>query len=305
MKILIIGSKGFIGSHASKHFSAQPGFECWGCDVVTDYTTKRYLLLDSTNSDFNDIFTDNGFDICINCSGAASVPDSLKNPFRDFTLNTYNVIKILEAIRKHRPDCKFINLSSAAVYGNPASLPVRETDPCKPVSPYGNHKLFAEQLCAEYTGQYSMQTCSLRIFSAYGPGLKKQLLWDIFQKSLSGKTVELSGSGNETRDFIYVDDIIRAIELILEKGLFNASVYNLAGGTEVSVRNLVTLLLTALDHKGDIKFSGVIRSGDPVNWVADINNIKRLGFNPSVTINEGIKKYVEWLKEEKLSTDIL
>lgn len=298
MKILIVGSKGFIGDHALTHLSAKQGVECWGCDVVTDYTAKRYLLMDSSNSDFNEIFTDTGFDVCINCSGAASVPESLKNPFRDFTLNTYNVAKMLEAIRKHRPECKFINLSSAAVYGNPVSLPIRETDTCMPLSPYGRHKLFAEELCIEYHENYNIQTCSLRIFSAYGPGLRKQLLWDLFQKSRNGKSVDLSGTGNETRDFIYIDDIVRAIETIIEKGSFNSTVYNLAGGKEVSVKEVATLLLSQLGFAGEINFSGIGRAGDPVNWVADISSLKNLGYAPAIEIGDGIKKYVKWLREE-------
>src|SRR5687767_6850549 len=147
MKILIVGSKGFIGEHAYKFFSAQNQYETWGCDVVVDYNAPRYFLLDSTNSDFSELFEAVVFDVCINCSGAASVPDSLKFPLRDFTLNTFNVIKMLDAIRKYRPTCKFVNLSSAAVYGNPSSLPVGENSLPMPVSPYGLHKLQAEQLC--------------------------------------------------------------------------------------------------------------------------------------------------------------
>ncbi|HEU4610026.1 MAG TPA: NAD-dependent epimerase/dehydratase family protein, partial [Chitinophagaceae bacterium] len=83
MKILIIGSKGFIGSHVLQYFSAKEGIICWGCDVVVDYVAERYILLDSTNSDFNEILEEHVFDVCINCSGAASVPDSLQHPFRD------------------------------------------------------------------------------------------------------------------------------------------------------------------------------------------------------------------------------
>lgn len=298
MKILIVGSKGFIGSHAVSYFSQKQGIECWGCDVVTDYTASRYILMDSTNSDYNEIIANSGFEFCINCSGAASVPDSLKNPFRDFTLNTFNVAKMLEAIRKYEPGCKFINLSSAAVYGNPASLPVRESDNCAPVSPYGRHKQFAEHLCKEYNEFYSIQTCSLRIFSAYGPGLRKQLLWDIYQKSLAGSLVELSGSGKETRDFIFVEDIVKAIELIMQRGAYDASVYNLASGIETSVKEIAEKLLANLGYTGTLRFSSMGRIGDPVNWQADVSKLKNLGFNPSVAIDEGIRKYVHWIYSE-------
>ena len=117
MKILIIGSKGFIGSHLVRYFDKQN--EVWQCDVVTDYTTPRYMQIDASNSDFNSVFEEHSYDVCVNCSGAASVPDSLKHPYRDFLLNTANVYAILNAIHTNCPACKFINLSSAAVYGNP------------------------------------------------------------------------------------------------------------------------------------------------------------------------------------------
>jgi dTDP-glucose 4,6-dehydratase/UDP-glucose 4-epimerase len=298
MKILIIGSKGFIGIHAINYFSQLHQADCWGCDVVTDYAAKNYFLLDSSNSDFNELFESVSFDVCINCSGAASVPDSLKSPLRDFSLNTYNVVKILDAIRKHKPECKFINLSSAAVYGNPKRLPIKESDNPDPVSPYGLHKLFSEKLCIEYNSFFNLQTCSIRIFSAYGPGLKKQLLWDVSQKALlPGNELILFGSGNETRDFVYIDDIMLAIKLIIEKGTFNGDVYNLANGNEVLIKEIAALLLLELNCKKEIKFTGDVRVGDPQNWKADISKIKQLGYKAETNIETGIKKYVQWLNK--------
>ena len=125
MNILVIGAKGFIGSYIVKHF-AQLGTEVWQCDVVTDYTTERYIQIDATNSDFNTVFEQQHFEVCVNCSGAASVPESIQHPYRDFLLNTANVYAMLNAIRQHCPDCKFINLSSAAVYGNPSLCQLRK-----------------------------------------------------------------------------------------------------------------------------------------------------------------------------------
>jgi dTDP-glucose 4,6-dehydratase/UDP-glucose 4-epimerase len=296
MKILIVGSKGFIGSHAVKYFSQKTDVECWGSDVVTDYTDKKYILIDSTNSDFNVVFEKTDFDVCINCSGAASVPGSLENPLRDFSLNTYNVARILEAIRNHRPECRLINLSSAAVYGNPLSIPISENAPCSPVSPYGLHKQMAEALCLEYANFFGVKVCSLRIFSAYGPGLQKQLLWDIYQKSKTG-VVNLSGTGQETRDFIFVDDIIGCLDLVIEKGDFKASVYNIANGEEVSISRLANLLVTELGFSGELFFSGVSREGDPLKWRADISRISSLGYIQATSITSGVAKYVSWIKK--------
>ena len=186
MKILIIGSRGFIGHYLFSYFS-EKGNEVWGTDVVDDYINKeRYFLIDASNSDYSSVFQSAEFDLCVNCSGAANVPESLKNPLRDYYLNTVNVFKMLEAIRKFQPACKFINLSSAAVYGNPKQMPVKEDARPDPLSPYGFHKLQAEQICKEFYDFYDIRTCSLRIFSVYGPGLKKQLFWDLYNKAKKG-----------------------------------------------------------------------------------------------------------------------
>ena len=173
MKILVIGCKGFIGGHVWKYFATASPYECWGCDIVVDYISKDYILLTEFDNDFNKIFQSHAFDACINCSGAASVADSFTSPLRDYTLNTYNVAKILEAIRSYVPGCKFINLSSAAVYGNPAQLPILDSSVCNPLSPYGKHKMAAEELCVEYTKYFNIQTCSLRIFFCLWARFKK------------------------------------------------------------------------------------------------------------------------------------
>jgi UDP-glucose 4-epimerase len=299
-KVLVIGSKGFIGSHVYHYFTTQPGVNCWACDVVADYNDEHYFVIDSSNSDFNEIFENQKFDCCINCSGAASVPDSLKYPLRDFSLNTYNVAKMLESIRKYTPQCRFINLSSAAVYGNPAVLPIVESAAGLPVSPYGQHKLMAEMLCQQYYQYFNIATCSLRIFSAYGPGLQKQLLWDVFQKSRQGSSIVLFGTGQESRDFVFITDIVCAISVIMKAGIFDGQAYNLGSGVETSVRKIVTALLNALDYTGELAFSGSGRSGDPVNWRADISRLVSLGFSPAVTIEKGVQHYVEWLSERGL-----
>ena len=102
-------------------------------------------------------------------------------------------------------------------------MPIKESSPIRPLSPYGFHKAMAEKLCEEYYTFFGIATCSLRIFSAFGPGLRKQLLWDIYNKSKSLNSIELFGTGNESCDYIYIDDIVRAIELVIRKSLFRSS----------------------------------------------------------------------------------
>ena len=296
MNILIVGSKGFIGSHAQIYFRTK-GCQVWGCDVMVDYASANYILIDATNADFHSLFQAQHFDVCLNCSGAASVPDSLKNPFRDFNLNTHNVFKLLDAIRQYQAQCKFINLSSAAVYGNPTTLPIKETDTLHPLSPYGWHKLQAEQICREFHIFYGIATCSLRIFSAYGNGLKKQLFWDLAQKATKSEPFKLFGTGKESRDFIHVSDIVRVIDLVIQKSKFEADVFNVANGEEIKIQDVVKLFYGFWDEKIDFAFSGEERAGDPNNWVADISLIKHLTYVPTCSVSDGLENYYKWFRK--------
>lgn len=296
MKIIIIGSKGFIGSHCLKFFSQY--YEVWGCDVVLDYNEKKYFYIEPTESDFSFIFVNNKFDVCINCSGAANVSFSLEMPLNDFQLNTLNVFKILDAIRKFNPNCKFINLSSAAVYGNPKKLPIREDEILNPVSPYGYHKKMAEMICEEFYRFWGIKTISLRIFSAFGPGLKKQIFWDISQKLRNNSDIlELFGTGNETRDFIYIDDLIRVIEIVILKADFNGSVINAANGMQIKISEIAEITKNQISPNARISFNGINRKGDPLYWEADVSNIMNLGYKSNISIKKGITKYIKWLKE--------
>jgi UDP-glucose 4-epimerase len=297
MKVLVIGSKGFIGAHVAEYFSLIPDTEVFECDVMVDYEKVNYFLIDATNSDYQNVFQNNPFDVCINCSGAASVPDSIKNPFRDFTLNTYNVVKMLDAIRTNQPGCKFINLSSAAVYGNPSELPVHEKLPLNPISPYGIHKMQAEQVCQTYSSFYNIPTCSLRIFSAYGNGLKKQLFWDLYRKAKNSDAIEMFGTGNETRDFIHVDDVVRAIQCCISNAPFTGETINVANGKEIEISSVVAIFLSHFQSEKEVNFNAVEKKGDPLNWKADISKLKTLGYFPTVSINQGLERYFLWANQ--------
>jgi UDP-glucose 4-epimerase len=295
MNILIIGSKGFIGSHCLNYFKQKN--TVYGCDVIVDYTDENYFLIDSTNIDFREIFERHSFDVCINCSGAASVPESIKNPRRDFELNVHNVLNIIDAIRLYAPNCKFIQFSSAAVYGNPAMLPIKEDSLCAPISPYGWHKLYSEQICKEYVTIYNSKIAILRPFSVYGTGLKKQLFWDVYNKVKKNEPFELFGTGNETRDFIHVSDLVYLIDLIIEQGSFSGTVYNAANGVATSIRDIVDTFIKLTGSSLTYTFNNQVKSGDPIYWQADINTIKELNYFQKTSIIDGLNEYVQWAKE--------
>lgn len=297
MKILIIGSKGFIGSHCVDYFQAN-GFEVFQADVNTSLQSNFYEI-ECQNSDFSKPFKEHQFDVCINASGSAHVGFSFENPSKDFELNVVNVQKILIAIRDYNSNCKLINFSSAAVYGNPQFLPITENSICKPLSPYGFHKLQSELLLTEYHKFFGLHTCSLRVFSAYGPRLKKQLFWDLYQKAIQNDVVSLFGTGSETRDFIYIADLMQIMDLVIQNSQFQGSIYNVANQIETSIAEAAQVFVSEFFPDKKVVFNGEIKVGDPNNWLANVEILKKYGFKPQFDLHLGLKKYAEWLRENE------
>ncbi|HVU98926.1 MAG TPA: NAD-dependent epimerase/dehydratase family protein [Puia sp.] len=297
-KILIIGSEGFIGSNAVSYFSEKQ-YEVWKADIVLK-DEPAYTVLDSVRPDFASLFATQRFDVCLNATGAANVQFSFGHPGIDFMLNVANVYAMLDAIREHAPGCKFMNLSSAAVYGNPTHCPVPESAPLQPLSPYGFHKIYSEEVCGEFHRFYQIPTASLRIFSAYGEGLKKQLFWDLYQKTKAAKDgrIELFGTGEETRDFIYVRDILEAIHCVIRNAAFNGQTINIASGQETTIADAATVFLRCLGSGLEPRFSGAAKQGDPLRWKADIGLLKSYGFAPRHGLEDGLKNYTRWLGEK-------
>lgn len=298
MKILIIGSQGFIGSNALDYFTSR-GHECWGCGVAEDTGNAYYFQVDRYVPDYNNIFKLQKFDVCINASGSPGIGFSIEHPHDDFRMNVNNPYALLNALRQYGTGCKFINLSSAAVYGNPLTLPIKEEDRLQPISPYGYHKMIAEQLVLEFHHIYNLHTCSFRIFSAYGPGIKKQLLWDIYNKAIASKDglVNLFGKGNETRDFIYIADLLDAISIVIDKGEFNGETYNLGSAQETTIQEVAGIFLSIIDAGLKTNFNGIQKPGDPLFWKADMSKLQALGFEATTDIQEGLKSYYQWIKQ--------
>jgi dTDP-glucose 4,6-dehydratase/UDP-glucose 4-epimerase len=293
MNILIIGSKGFIGSNCIRYFRSE-GYDVIGCDIY-DLKEENYVCLSST--DLKDLFTRKKFDFCINAAGSAHVAYSFQFPEKDFELNVSLVINLLGAIKNYCPQCKFINFSSAAVYGNPSALPIAEDAPVNPLSPYGYHKSLSENLLLEYNRFFDLKTCSLRVFSAYGEGLKKQLFWDLYKKVENKDSITLYGTGNESRDFIYILDLVSIVHLIMKKSNFAGEIYNIGNGEEILIKDAVAAFYRELGWNGITTFSGEEKIGDPVNWKADIKKITALGYIRKYSFSSGLRNYCEWLKD--------
>lgn len=292
MRVLIIGAKGFIGGHLVATMAER--CELHTADIVGE-PTDRHWLISSQAPDFHSLLNMLLPDVVVNCSGAANVGLSFQDPHADFQLNTGLVHSLLEAIRTRSPSTRLINLSSAAIYGNPQAIPVAETAPHAPISPYGWHKLAAENLCREYTQCFDVRTLSLRPFSVFGPHLRKQLFWDIFQKSRRSNQIVCPGTGNETRDFIFAKDMAESIAMCIEHAEFDGQAINVANGEGITIRHAAETLLAAVEWPGELTFNGVVRDGDPLYWTADISRLKALGFSPAYRFESGISELAKWL----------
>jgi UDP-glucose 4-epimerase len=299
--VFITGVAGFIGSYVARHF-AEKGFEVVGIDSrLTEDTSGhlfRFYQCTLPSEDLGHFIEQVRPQVCIHCAGPASVDLSMVNPAIDFNASLPPTFNLLESLRHYAPECRLVYLSSAAVYGNPETLPIRETQCPNPISPYGFHKLICESLCLEFSKVYGLPTTVVRIFSAYGIGLKRQVLWDICQKVLTQSVLKLRGTGYESRDFINVKDVGEAIYLISQKASWKAETYNLASGVETTVKALADIILANLGRPLPVEFDGTITPGTPLHWKADISRLTEVGFTPEINLEMGVRAYAQWCKRE-------
>ncbi len=300
--VLITGIAGFLGRCAAREF-LRAGWKVSGLDVVAPENAAlaagvAYHRTTLPGAALAEILRGDPPDACVHCAGRASVALSMDDPSADFHDNTVLTFELLDSLRRHAPRCRAILLSSAAVYGNPATLPVREDDPIAPLSPYGFHKRQCELLCEEFSRVYALPTLSVRIFSAYGPGLRRQVVWDICQKAMSGARLELRGTGGESRDFIHAADVARALVLLAEQAPAHGEIYNLATGRETTIAELARLILGVLEKGETPAFDGINPSGNPLRWQADISRIAALGFVPALPLETGLRQVANWCAAE-------
>ncbi|MBX7093148.1 MAG: NAD-dependent epimerase/dehydratase family protein [Flavobacteriales bacterium] len=290
--ILIFGSSGFIGSNAMHLLS--PYYSCFGVDIQESEQT--------INSDFfyNEIKKVNP-DFILFAAGSANVLRSKTEPEYDRKKNVTELEELLKAIVQSGQKIKLIHISSAAVYGNPERLPIEESSPTHPISNYGKHKLESEELVRHYHSAFQIPSIILRPFSVYGPPQKKLLFYDIYLKSKTQKSITLYGTGHESRDFIFIHDFITALHLIMQKGDFSSSIYNIASGTETSIREVASHFESLFPSHPVIQFGGESRGIDPENWRADISKLRAIGFVPSYNLKDGMQLYYDWLQKTEES----
>ena len=230
-------------------------------------------------------------------AATAGVRSSWGKNFRDYTENNIMATQHLLESFKDSGLKKFIYASSSSVYGNADEMPLRISTLTKPVSPYGVTKLAGENLVNTYHANYGLPTVSLRYFTVYGPRQRPDMAFHIFMKSaLQNKQIDIYGDGEQIRDFTYIDDVVNANMLALDNGK-NGSIYNIGGGSNISINKVLELIEHISGNKLDINYQQT-QKGDVRQTQADISlSKKELKYVPGFDIKTGLKNEYEWIKE--------
>ena len=305
--IWITGAHGFIGQHLSRTLTQQGhtvvgvGHGAWPAAEAVAWGVSDWLNGDISASNLQALRTRHGQpDVVFHLAGGSTVGAAVANPREDFSRTVVSTAELLDWLRQESPQTRLVAVSSAAVYGAGHNGAITEAAPLRPYSPYGHHKLMMESLCRSYGSTFGTKTVVVRLFSVYGAGLRKQLLWDLCSKLEGGQTpVVLGGSGNELRDWTDVRDVVRALALLSAQASAEVPSFNVGTGVATSVRDITRQVMSAWAGAPQIdraEFSGQSRSGDPFSLQADASRLNALGFGWTRTLAQGLGDYVRWFK---------
>lgn len=323
MRVLLTGAAGFIGSTLARRL-LRDGCEVTGLDAFDEtlYPSayKRRYVADLLAHPRFELIEGNILDMplverlaarrpdaIVHLAALAGVRNSLNEPRRAFRVNVEGTVNLLEAARLHGIT-RFLFTSSSSVYDplvrDAPPLPLRESDATlRPVSPYGASKRAAELYCSSYSDVYGLHTTCLRLFSVYGPCQRPDLAIHKFTRLLiEGRPVPIFGDGSSLRDYTYVDDAVAGIVAALDRigsGPRRHRVYNLGAGRTTTLHDLLKLLERAvgrdavLDRHAD-------QAGDVFATLADTSRARdELGYAPTVSIEEGVARFVKWYIAER------
>lgn len=302
-KALVTGGAGFIGSHLVERL-LDHGIEVAVADNLSNSSGKNlreverrinFVKIDTRSDEFFDFLGRENFDVIFHLAGNAYVPPSVRDPRYDFDLNFLPLFRILEFLKETQSGTALLYTSSAAVYGDPLHLPIKEDHPTVPISPYGVGKLAAERYMSVFSGLYGLKTASVRLFSIYGPRQDKQIVYDFLVKlKKSYGDLEVLGNGRQTRDLVYVKDVAESLLTVWEKGKLDGEVYNVATGSENSTADIARIVSESMGFTPKITFTGNTRGGDPDRWCGNNDRLSEIGFLPSVSLREGLEETVVW-----------
>jgi len=305
--VLVTGGAGFIGSHiierllndnyevvcldnfdpyydpAIKRANIKPFIENGNFKLVEgDILDKRMM---------HDLME--GVDYVFHEAAQAGVNASIQNPYKTNEVNTVGTLNLLEAARESNVK-KIINASSSSVYGKVSYLPFDEIHPKRPVSPYGASKLLAEHYCRIYSEIYGIKSVSLRYFTVFGPRMRPDLAISIFtQKALTGENIEIFGTGEKTRDFTYIDNVLEANLLAMKKG---SGEYNIGGSERINVKEIAQKIIAIIGSSSKLRYTANI-VGDAEHTWSNVNKAqKELGYVQKIGLDKGLWKYIEWFR---------
>jgi UDP-glucose 4-epimerase len=238
-------------------------------------------------------------DALIHCVGAPTVSYSQQNPLADFQNTVVTTAHVLDNISRCSPRTRFVLVSSAAVYGDRGeSLLEEEIDVC-PVSTYGYHKWLAEILVKRSCLIYRVPSLVVRPFSVYGPGLRKQVLFDICRKLVSMESrIVLKGTGQESRDFIHGDDLAASIRHLIATDTHG--VVNVGTGVGTTIKSLSRDVAALINPSAEVTFDQQRIPFDPASLVADTTRAHELGLSHTVNLATGLRAYCEWFLRSKI-----
>lgn len=284
MRILITGSRGFVGGSVGR-FAAAANHEVLGVgrsgQPEVDWPGD-YVQADISNADLSNTIRDFAPDIVLHAAGTASVGSSFEAPLNDLRASAITWANTLESVRRSGIKPLVIFPSSAAVYGNQQRLPIAESAAIAPISPYGFHKAACELLAREYSACFGLQIMVCRIFSLIGEAQRRLFVWEMYRQFTGTEdTVWLQGTGDESRDYLHVDEFAEAIlELAGKRAqvfeLDSCPILNIASGEETKAINIALQMRDLIAPEKPVRCRNIERPGDPRFWRADISRLRSL-----------------------------
>ncbi len=317
-KVLVTGAAGFIGFHLCKYL-IKLDYDVHGIDSLNEYYSSQLKLdrlnqiIDTDNfqfkninicakDDLDELFKKEQFDIVINLAAQAGVRYSISDPYKYLDSNLIGFVNILEACRNN-PIEHLIYASSSSVYGNSTEIPFstkNRTD--EPVSLYAATKKANELLAHSYAQLYNIPMTGLRFFTVYGPYGRPDMAYFSFTKRiLNGESIQVFNNGMLERDFTYIDDIVLAIEKLIDLP-FNINgedikpyrLFNIGSNAPVKLMDFIKILEDLLGRKANMELLPM-QKGDVFRTYADVSDLEeRINFKPDTSIKEGLKHFVSW-----------
>jgi len=301
---VVTGGAGFIGSHLAEELLRRGRRVRIVDDFSTGKSTNVPAGAEVLSGDVTSLAEEavQNADVVYHLAAMASVPLSVSEPLRSHQATTQSTVALLEAGERAGVR-RFILASSSAVYGALAELPKREDQGPAPLSPYALAKWCSELYVSHWAAHRAMEAVSLRFFNVYGPRQDPDSPYaaaiPIFLKHLQGgEAVPIFGKGDQTRDFVFVKDVVRGLIAASTAKEASGRVYNLAGGSPITLLDLVSTLSRIVGKEATLRFLPP-RAGDLQHSWADIAQARRdLGFDPGVSLEEGLRTTVAWFQRQ-------